>query len=162
MRQSLFAPRSETASSLNLQNLSSSRSQIYVTDGQSVFMSNPTCGQNQIVPTVRQLPVYSRGVPSLTRGQVLRLLLALASTVILRSESRWFHDHILLSQIPDYSNLGCQVPVHMSARIGGVNYKPRHWISLFLRVEGILQFTRNTSSVQLEKRQHGWRKCLRA
>jgi hypothetical protein len=40
---------------------------------------------------------------SLTRGWVctLQLLLALASTVILRSDSRWTRDHILLSQIWD-------------------------------------------------------------
>jgi hypothetical protein len=50
---------------------------------------------------------------SLTRGCVcrLRLLLVLASAVILRSESRGTHDHILLSQIPDSRSLEGQVPV---------------------------------------------------
>jgi hypothetical protein len=44
---------------------------------------------------------------SLTRGWVcrLQLLLVLDSAVILRSESRGTHDHILLSQIRDSPNL---------------------------------------------------------
>jgi hypothetical protein len=44
---------------------------------------------------------------SLTRGRVcrFRLLLAFASTAILRSESYGTHDHILLSQIRDFPNL---------------------------------------------------------
>jgi hypothetical protein len=55
---------------------------------------------------------------SLKRGWVcrLQLLLDLASAVILRSESRWIHDHILLSQIRDSSNLEGQVPVFISSR----------------------------------------------
>jgi hypothetical protein len=55
---------------------------------------------------------------SLTRGWVsrLQLLLGLASAVILRSESRWTHDHILLSQIRDSLNLDGQVPVFISVR----------------------------------------------
>jgi hypothetical protein len=49
---------------------------------------------------------------SLTRGRVcpLQLMLALASAVILRSEFQGIHDHILLSQIRDSSNLEVQVP----------------------------------------------------
>jgi hypothetical protein len=42
------------------------------------------------------------------------LLLVLASAFILRSESRWIHDHILLSQIRDSSNLEGQVPVFIT------------------------------------------------
>jgi hypothetical protein len=55
---------------------------------------------------------------SLTRGWVCRLhlLLTFASTVILRPESRWTHDHILLSQIRESSNLEGQVPVFISSR----------------------------------------------
>jgi hypothetical protein len=55
---------------------------------------------------------------SLTKGWVcrLQLLLALASTVILRSESCGIHDHILLSQIRDFLNLGGQFLVFISAR----------------------------------------------
>jgi hypothetical protein len=52
---------------------------------------------------------------SLTRGSVcsLQLLLALASTVILRSDSRGTNDHTLHSQIRDSPNLEGQVPVFM-------------------------------------------------
>jgi hypothetical protein len=46
----------------------------------------------------------------------LILLLTVASTVILRSESRGTHDHILLSQIRDSPNLEDQVPVFVSPR----------------------------------------------
>jgi hypothetical protein len=54
--------------------------------------------------------------PSLTRGWVccLQLLLALTSAVILGSESRETHDHILLSQIRASPNLDSQVPVFIS------------------------------------------------
>jgi hypothetical protein len=55
---------------------------------------------------------------SLTRGWVCRLQLPLvfASAVILVSESHGVHDHILLSQIRDSSNLEGQVPVSISPR----------------------------------------------
>jgi hypothetical protein len=42
------------------------------------------------------------------------LLLVLASAVIVRSQSRETHDHILLSQIRDSPNLEGQVPVFIS------------------------------------------------
>jgi hypothetical protein len=45
-----------------------------------------------------------------------KLLLVLASAVILRLESRRTHDHILLSQIRDSHNLEGQVPVFISSR----------------------------------------------
>jgi hypothetical protein len=50
---------------------------------------------------------------SLTKGWVcsLKLLLGLASAVILRSESRLIRDHILLSEFRDSSNPEGQVPV---------------------------------------------------
>jgi hypothetical protein len=56
----------------------------------------------------------------LTRGWVyrLKLLLVLASEVILRSESRGTHDHILLSQIQVSTNLEGKVPVFISPREG--------------------------------------------
>jgi hypothetical protein len=44
------------------------------------------------------------------------LLLALASAVILMSESRGTHDHILLSQIRNFPNREGQVPVFISLR----------------------------------------------
>jgi hypothetical protein len=56
--------------------------------------------------------------PTLTRWQICRLqfLLVLASAVILTSESRGTHNHILLSQTRDSPNLECQVPVFISSR----------------------------------------------
>jgi hypothetical protein len=56
--------------------------------------------------------------PSLMRGWVCRLQLlpVLASAVILGSESRRTHDHILLSQIRDSPNLVGQVPTFISPR----------------------------------------------
>jgi hypothetical protein len=58
----------------------------------------------QIFITVRQLPVCWCGALSLMRERVcrLQLLLALASAVILGSESRGTRDHILLPQIRDF------------------------------------------------------------
>jgi hypothetical protein len=44
----------------------------------------------------------------------LQLLLVLASAVILSSESRGIHNHILLSQIRESPNLEGQVPVFIS------------------------------------------------
>jgi hypothetical protein len=54
--------------------------------------------------------------PSRTRVRVcrLQLLLALASAVILGSESRGTHDDILLSQFQDSPDLEGQVPVFIS------------------------------------------------
>jgi hypothetical protein len=49
-------------------------------------------------------------------ASLLQLLLTLASAVILRSESRGTHDHILLSQIQDSPNLEGQVPVFISRK----------------------------------------------
>jgi hypothetical protein len=58
------------------------------------------------------------GAPCLTRGRVcrLQLMLALASAIILGSECRGTHDHILLSQIRDCPNMEGQVPVFISPR----------------------------------------------
>jgi hypothetical protein len=84
-----------------------------------IFQLN-TCGYSPLVTS------------SLTRGWVcrLQLLLVLASTVILRSESRGTHDHILLSQIQDSPNLEGQVHVFISPPPGrGLpSYTPRHWV----------------------------------
>jgi hypothetical protein len=62
---------------------------------------------------------YSPYITSpLTRGWVCRsqLLLVLASAVILKSESRGTHDHILLSQSRDSPNLDGQVTVFIFPR----------------------------------------------
>jgi hypothetical protein len=63
------------------------------THGQNFFSQLNTCGHSPYI------------ISSLTRGWVcpLELLLALASEFILRSQSRWTREHILLSQIRDFS-----------------------------------------------------------
>jgi hypothetical protein len=67
---------------------------------------------------------------SLTRGRVCRvqLSLALASTVILGSESRGAHDHILLSQIRDSPNLEGHIPAFISPRNRWPNYTLKQWV----------------------------------
>jgi hypothetical protein len=67
-------------------------------------IKHPSGAYDQIFITVRQLRVWWSVALSLTRGRVcrLQLLLALASAVILESESRGTRDHILLSHIPDF------------------------------------------------------------
>jgi hypothetical protein len=76
------------------------------TQDQYFFFQQNTCGCSPYVTS------------SLTRGRVyrLRLLLVLASAVILRSESRGTHYHILLYEIRDSPNLEGQVPVFISPR----------------------------------------------
>jgi hypothetical protein len=65
---------------------------------------------------------------SLEDGCRLQLLLLLASAVILRSDSRGTHDHILLSQIRDSPNLEDQVPLFISPGTGWPTYTLRYWI----------------------------------
>ena len=85
----------------------------------------PVClGANPLRPTTRiffQLNPCCHSpyvTSSLTRGWAycLQLLLVLASSVILRSESRGTHDQILLSQIRDSPNMEGQVAVIISPR----------------------------------------------
>jgi hypothetical protein len=52
----------------------------------------------------------------------------LASTVILRSETRENHYHILLSQIRDSTNFEDQVPVFIPPVIRWPSYIPRYWV----------------------------------
>jgi hypothetical protein len=67
-------------------------------------VSSPIWTHDQIFIILWQLRSCFCGAPSLTRGRVclLYILLALASTVILESESRGNRDHILHSQIRDF------------------------------------------------------------
>jgi hypothetical protein len=67
-------------------------------------IKHPSGSYDQIIITVRQLWVSLCGKLSLTTGVVcrLQLLLALASAVILGSESPGTRDHTLLSQIRDF------------------------------------------------------------
>jgi hypothetical protein len=78
----------------------------------------PIWGPRPVFVTVRQLRICWYGAPSLTRGRVcrLQLMLALSSAIILSSDSRGTHDHILLSQIRDSPYLEDQVPVFISPR----------------------------------------------
>jgi hypothetical protein len=71
---------------------------------------------------------------SLTRGWVcrLKLLLVLASAVILGFESRGTRNHILLSQIRDSSNLEGQVPVFVSLRNRVTRLYPQALGSLYV------------------------------
>jgi hypothetical protein len=71
-----------------------------------VFYHLSTCGGSPNVTS------------SLTRGWVccLKLLLVLDSAVILGPEFRGTHDHILMSQIRDSSNLKDQIPVFIFPR----------------------------------------------
>jgi hypothetical protein len=75
-------------------------------DSRPVIFQLNTCGYSPHV------------TPFLMRRWVCRLqfLLALAIAVILKSESRRTHGHILLSQIRDSPNVGDHVPVFMSPR----------------------------------------------
>jgi hypothetical protein len=70
---------------------------------------------------------------SLTRRWVcrLQLLLVFASIVILGSESRETHDHILLSQTRDSSNLEGQVPVFISPKNRFAQLHPQALSSFF-------------------------------
>jgi hypothetical protein len=71
---------------------------------------------------------------SMTRGWGcrLQLLLGHASAVILRSESRRTHDHILLSQIPDSPKLEGLVSVFISRRNRVARLYPQALSSLFV------------------------------
>jgi hypothetical protein len=62
----------------------------------------------------------------------LQLLLALARAVILESESRGTHDHIVLSQIRDSPNLEGQVLVFLSPRNRVARLYPQALGSLFV------------------------------
>jgi hypothetical protein len=69
-----------------------------------LWLKHLSWASDQIFITVRQLRIGWCEALSLTRGRVcrLQLLLVLASAVILRSESRGTHDHILLSHNWDF------------------------------------------------------------
>jgi hypothetical protein len=83
--------------------------------GKSIFVSS-----THLEPKTRFLSPSDSwcGAPSLTRWRVccLQLMLVLASAVILEPESCGTHDHVLLSQIRDSSNINGHVPVFISPR----------------------------------------------
>jgi hypothetical protein len=84
---------------------------------------------------------YCPYVTFLTRRWVcrLQLLLGLASAVILGSDSRGTHDHILLSQIRHSPNPEGQVPVFISPMNSVAQIYPRHWVPFrrLLRLAGL-------------------------
>jgi hypothetical protein len=95
----------------------------------------PSTGvQDQIFVAVRQLRVCWCGAPFLTRGWVcrLQLLLVLDSAVILGSESRGTHDHILLCQIRDSPKQEGNVPEFISPRNRVAQLYPQAPGSLFV------------------------------
>jgi hypothetical protein len=84
-----------------------SKSSHIANDGQSISKSwcRSTSGvHGQILIALWQLRPCFRGTPSLTIGRfcLLYMLLALASVVVLGSESLGTRDHILLSQMWDF------------------------------------------------------------
>jgi hypothetical protein len=94
---------------------SQSQSQSYVTtDGQSASLSwcqAPSWAKDQIFVTLSCGFVEVRYPFWREEGVCpLQLLLVLAREVILGSESRWTHDHMLLSQIRDSPNIEGQIP----------------------------------------------------
>jgi hypothetical protein len=74
----------------------------------------------------------------MSRGRVcrLQLLLVLASAVILGSESRGNHDHILLPQIRDSPYQEDQVPIFISPRNRVTQLNPQALVSLFVASYG--------------------------
>jgi hypothetical protein len=92
------------------------------TDGQSASLSwnkAPICGlRPDFFITIWQLRVCWYGALSLTRGRVcrLQLLLALASAIILGSESRGTRIHVLLYQIPNFH-------FHRLLRLAGLRWR---------------------------------------
>jgi hypothetical protein len=113
------------------------------TDGQSCSKSlcrAPSGAHDQIFVTLWQLPSCFSEAPSLTRGRVclLCMLLALASIVFLWFESHWTRDHILLSQIWDFSFVdsydsqghggGIRTRLHTSGLLTAFS-RPGRWLS---------------------------------
>jgi hypothetical protein len=82
-------------------------------------LKHPPGAYDHIFITVGQLRICWCGALYFPRERVchLQLLLALASAVILGCESRGTHDHILLSQIPDFPYF---VAAYDSQGYGGV------------------------------------------
>jgi hypothetical protein len=97
-------------------------------------IKHPSGIQDQFFITIRQLRVCWCGASSLARGRVCHLqILALANAVILGSETRGTHDHILLSHIRGSAKLEGQVPVLYPPGTEWPSYFPDtrfDWVSL--------------------------------
>jgi hypothetical protein len=102
-----------------------------MTDGQSAVclsVRHPSGAHDQILITV-SAGLLMRGALSGERTSLeLQLLLGLTSAVILGSESRRTHDHILLSRIRERA----RAPHLYSPGTGWPSYTPRQWVSLVL------------------------------
>jgi hypothetical protein len=101
----------------------------------SLGVKPPSGAQDKTFVTVRQLRLFLCGPSSLMIGQVcrLQLLLALASAVILGSESCGTHDLIYCLRIKDPPpNLEGQVPVFISPRNRVAQLYPQALGSLFV------------------------------
>jgi hypothetical protein len=106
-----------------------SQSSYFTTDGQSAISGlRPGFYCHHTVADLLMWSVHSDE----RTGLPLQLLLALASAVILGSESRGTRDHILLSQIQDSPNLEGQVAVFISPRSRVVQLYPQTLGSLFV------------------------------
>jgi hypothetical protein len=124
---------------LDWQSQSQSQSQSYFTTGGLPPISSSWCKdpQDSRPSMFFQLNPCSHSpyvTSSFTRGWVchLQLLLAFASAVILGSESRGTHEHILLSQIRDSPNLEGQVPAFITHRNRVARIYPQALGSLFV------------------------------
>jgi hypothetical protein len=119
----------DNSSQLNSQ-LHCSQSHSHFTANQFILMPSPLRPTTRILFFDWTLAVSLYVTAFLMRWWVchLQLLLALASAVILASESRRTHDHILLSQIQDSPNLEGQVPIYMSPGTGWPTYTRRQCV----------------------------------
>jgi hypothetical protein len=103
---------------------------------------------DQIFITLRQLRVCFCRTLTLIRGRVcrLQLLLALASPVILGSESRGTLDHILLSQIPQFH---CRRLLRQAGIRWRCSTTPAHGIISSVKVRVTLRLAVYRQSVRL-------------
>jgi hypothetical protein len=94
------------------------------------FGQAPSGAQDQIFFTFRQLRVCCCGAPSLTRGRIcyVQLVLVLASAVILRSESRGTHNHVLLLRFGTCPTWRARFSCLHTPGIGWPSYTLRYWV----------------------------------
>jgi hypothetical protein len=117
-------------------------------------IKHPSGAYDQIFIIVWQMRVCWFSAPSLTRGRVCRLqfLLALASTVIIWSESHRTRGHILLSQIWDF-------PFRRLLRLAGSPWRystpPPHGVNTFFSAQPLIYSSGNHGTCLLFVRIHG-------